>query len=269
MQEETQGNDEISLSDLFRALFSKLWIIVVSLVAGVILGAGFGYIRYHDVHYYGVQMKYFISSSTSAGSGDFSGGTITQSYSENILKQVQGLLNSDRFNRILMDGLSEAEGIEQGTEEEEKFFRILENCVSYDYEVGPNIIIVKVVALNAPAFAEHLTERIETELPSYISGSMSSTIFGSTSCEALTFRQPGLLNEGQTRSEMLKYGVIAGFIAAVIACVAIIIADRADTRIRNYEHLSDKLRVPVLGVIPGIPDEEYEREKDARAEVKK
>ena len=52
MQEEMQTEDEISLSDIFRALWSKIWIIIASLLAGVILGAVFGFVKYHDVHYY-------------------------------------------------------------------------------------------------------------------------------------------------------------------------------------------------------------------------
>ena len=44
MQEEMQTEDEISLSDIFRALWSKIWIIIASLRAGVILGGVFGFV---------------------------------------------------------------------------------------------------------------------------------------------------------------------------------------------------------------------------------
>lgn len=251
MQEEMQSEGEISLSDIFRALWTKAWIIVTALIAGVLLGAAFGFVRYHNVHYYGADVTYFVSSEKT-DDGTETGGGITQAYSESILKQITGLLNSDRFNRTLMEGLEEAEGIVQDTEEEQAFFKLLNKTVSYKYSLGENKITVSVAALNAPDFAEHLLARVKATLPGYITELMSSSVFGTTTCEQLNYELCRLLNAGQTMSQMMKFGVLLGLVAAVIACAVIVIVDRTDNRLRDYEDIPSKFKLPVLGVIPRI-----------------
>ena len=60
MQEEMQVEDEISLSDIFHALWAKIWILVATLLIGVIAGGAFGFLRYYNVHYYGADVTYFV-----------------------------------------------------------------------------------------------------------------------------------------------------------------------------------------------------------------
>lgn len=59
MQEEVQTEDEISLSDIFRALWAKVWILVAALILGIAIGGGFGFLRYYNVHYYGAGRNLF------------------------------------------------------------------------------------------------------------------------------------------------------------------------------------------------------------------
>lgn len=73
--------------------------------------------KYHNVYYYGTTIDYFVSSSSEDASGELVGNA----YSESVLKQVKLLLDSDAFDRQLMAGLPEAEGIQQDTEEEREF----------------------------------------------------------------------------------------------------------------------------------------------------
>lgn len=265
MQSETQNDGEISLSDIFRAIWSKIWIVLVSLIAGIAIGGMFGYVKYHNVHYYGAQVNYFVSSDPK-NSEQWSGG-IGNTYNENVLKQIQELLASDNFSRILMAGLPEAEGIEQNTEAEEKFFKALSKNVSYSYEVGSNKIMVKVSVLNNPERAARLLDSVKAELPGFISEKMAN--IGKTICEQLNYRQSGLLNPGQTRTEMMKFGLILGFLAAVVACVVLVVTDRTDTRLRNYEDLPHKFNLPVLGVIPRIEPPVAENEKERKTEATK
>ena len=271
MQEEMQTEDEISLSDIFRALWSKIWIIIASLLAGVILGGVFGFVKYHDVHYYGADVQYFVSSLTKDEDGEWQGG-ITQSYNENVLKQVQGHLASESFSRILMEDLPEAKDITKNSKEEEKFFDLLSKSVNYSYTVGPNFVNVKVSVLNNPELAEHLLEQIKAKLPDFISEKMSNTVFGKTTCEQMNFRLSGLLNEGQTTKEMIKFGLIIGLVAAIVACVAVVVTDRTDTRLRDYEDIPRKFNLPVLGVVPRIEtlaQEDRDNNKNVRKGAEK
>lgn len=256
MQEEIRSEDEINLSDIFRALWTKLWVIVVALVIGAILGGTFGFVKYHDVHYYGANVTYFVSSEKSTSeTPEPSAGGITQAYSEAILKQIKGLLESDKFSRTVMNTLSEAAEIEPDSPEEQKFFKLLHSTVSYNYSVGENKITVSVSALNDPDFAEHLLTGIKLTLPAFILEMMNNSVLGTTSCEQVTYELCRLLNEGQTTKEAIKFGLILGLAAAVIACAVIVIVDRTDNRLRDYENIPAKFDLPVLGVIPRFTTE--------------
>ena len=71
-------------------------------------------------------------------------------------------------------------------------------------------------------------------------------------CTPMNFPRNDLLNEGQTTKEMIKFGLIIGLVAAIVACVAVVVTDRTDTRLRDYEDIPRKFNLPVLGVVPRI-----------------
>ena len=257
MQEEMQTEDELSLSDIFRAIWSRIWAIVAALVIGAAAGMGIAFLKYHNVYYYGTTIDYFVFSSSEDASGELVGNA----YSESVLKQVKLLLDSDAFDRQLMAGLPEAEGIQQDTEEEREFFDLLEKTISYTYEVGSNKLSVKISALNESDLASHLEAQVKAKLPSYIESVMNDMDGKTTTCTLLSFRPSELLNEGQTIKEMIKFGLIIGLVALIVACIAVVIVDRTDTRLRDYEELPRKFNVPVLGVIPRIetvPDDRHD-----------
>jgi len=90
-----QTEDELSLSDIFRAIWSRIWAIVAALVIGAAAGMGIAFLKYHNVYYYGTTIDYFVSSSSEDASGELVGNA----YSESVLKQVKLLLDSDAFDR--------------------------------------------------------------------------------------------------------------------------------------------------------------------------
>lgn len=254
MQEEIQTEDEISLSDILRALVAKIWVLLAVLIIGGIAGGAFGFLRYYNVHYYGTELTYFVSSTGKEDSDSQtpSDGAITQSYSESILKMVTRLLNSKVFERTLMQDLPQAAGIAQDTEEEEKFFELLEDTVSYTYTVGENTLTVSVSALNDEALASDLLNQIKAKLPSFIQQNMNNNLYGTTYCKLIDWGLCGLLNPGQWLTEGIKYGLLLGLAAFVIGCVVVIVVDRTDDRLRDYRKFSDRIHIPVLGVIPRI-----------------
>ena len=69
--------------------------------------------------------------------------------------------------------------------------------------------------------------------------------------------------------EGIKYGALIGLAALVVACVAVVIAERADTRLHDYEKVAQKFNVPVLGVIPRISDIEHTHIQRNKTEGKK
>ena len=95
MQEEVVSEGEISLSDIFRALWAKIWIILASLLVGVIVGGTLGFVKNHDVHYYGASVDYFITSNKT---DDSSGQINPSNYNETVFITVTSLLSSELFS---------------------------------------------------------------------------------------------------------------------------------------------------------------------------
>jgi hypothetical protein len=91
-------------------------------------------------------------------------------------------------------------------------------------------------------------------LPEYLVQFMTNDVFGTTQCQQLDNLQcnTSLLNDGQTKRQMIKYGALVGLVAAVAVCLIIILIDRMDTRLRNVDVVTQKFDLPVLGVIPRI-----------------
>ena len=267
MQEEIQAEEELSLSEIFRALKAKIWVLLVTLIIGIAAGGGFGFLRYYNVHYYGADVTYFVSNS--AISDENSTGQAAQTLTESALKNINGLLNTNYFQRLLMEGLPEAEGIEPDSKKEQNFFKLLSQSITYSYTVGESKITASVSVLNDPTFAAHLFDQVKAILPDFISTILSTTDKNVVSCTQLSYQLCRLLNPNQWVTEGIKYGALIGLAALVIACVAVVIAERADTRLHDYEKVAQKFNVPVLGVIPRIFDIEARHAQRNKTEGKK
>ena len=106
MEENIQKQNEISIMEIFRLLLSKIkWIILVVLV-GAALGAGFGFLRTHDVKYYGTELKFYINPSKDSGSSVVSDSQygVYGAYGKNVLNNMVELLESEAFaEKLLLD----------------------------------------------------------------------------------------------------------------------------------------------------------------------
>ena len=58
-----------------------------------------------------------------------------------------------------------------------------------------------------------------------------------------------------TGKSAIKFAVLFALMAVVIASVVVIIIDRSDKRVRDYDQVSRMLNIPLLGVIPSIAEE--------------
>ena len=161
MQEEVQTEDEISLSDIFRALWAKVWILVAALILGIAIGGGFGSLRYYNVHYYGADVIYFVwGIKTETIDDGETQTTTTQFISDTTIQRIINILPSNDFQRELMKNLPEAADIEQGSEEEREFFRLLDESVSYSFLENTSQITAAVSVLNDEQLAAHLLDII-------------------------------------------------------------------------------------------------------------
>ena len=141
----------------------------------------------------------------------------------------------------------------------------IKSCVSYTYYDGAaedvdslakSFIYVKISVLNGPKFAVDLYERIKMRLPDYVMEYMPNpdpAVYDATNCVLIsTLAEVGHLNPTAEKDAIVKYSLIFGAVALVLACVVVVIVAVSDKRLVNYEATMEKFGVPVLGVIPAI-----------------
>ena len=119
-----------------------------------------------------------------------------------------------------------------------------------------SFIYVEISVLNDKEFANELYERIKTVVPQYVEENMTIPAgYTGTNCQRVTrMDAPELTNKYYTITQAIKYALIFAAISLVVACIAVIIIDKSDKKLRDYEVISKKFNVPVLGVIPTIDE---------------
>ena len=141
------------------------------------------------------------------------------------------------------------------------------NTVKYSYlgenedvedanNLARSFIYVNINVLNDQAFAKDLLTRVLRCVPEYVEQNMIvPTDYEGTSCTRIT-RTDDIrrTNPHYRRNQSIKYAVIAAMLAGLIAALLVVIVDAQDKRLRDYEFISKQLKVPVLGVIPNIPE---------------
>ncbi len=104
MEEITQKQNEISIMEIFRLLLSKLKYIVLVVILGAALGAGIGFLRTHNVEYYGTEIKFYINPSKDKGASVDSESQygVYGAYGKNVLNNMVELLESEAFAEKLL-----------------------------------------------------------------------------------------------------------------------------------------------------------------------
>ncbi|MBR1974690.1 MAG: hypothetical protein IKA20_02460 [Clostridia bacterium] len=134
-----------------------------------------------------------------------------------------------------------------------------------------SFIYVKISVLNDREFANELLESVKNVVPGYVEENMAKPAdYEGTNCQRITRSDEiRLTNPGYTTTEAIKYGLLFAAAALVIACVIIIIVDKSDKRLRDYEIITKKFNVPVLGVVPTIETLTEESNAKAKQNAKK
>lgn len=396
MEENIRTQEEISLGDIFRILLRKIKVLVLALVIGAVVGAGFGVVRTYNVKYYGTTMQFYVTPKKDSASvtSDSQYG-VYGAYSSYVMDAITKLLGSESFaeelmldedgiplasvlptgeNREVIDAaiaeaqapiakakeateaadaarlataeaqvaynsaksdydkligsnmtteielagaaltaattaLENAEDAQAAAELKEEdawedanekletvwtewrkstvyrdYVQTIVSSVSYSYydeseadnttNLAKSFIYVSIDVLNNEGFANFLFERINVVLPEYVEAKMTvPSGYVGTNCQRITrLDEVARTNEGNMASTALKYGLILGAAALIVACVVVIVVDRSNKKLRDYEMTMEKFKVPVLGVIPTIEEREYGVKSAAEntdAEVKK
>ena len=142
--------------------------------------------------------------------------------------------------------------------------KLVISSISYSYydeadekivsDLARSFIYVKISVLNDVSLAEKYYERIIELVPVFIETNMSvPSGYDGTNCQRITRSDKiSRTNENVMVKTAMKYGLLLAAAAFVVACVAVIIVDRSDKRLRSVEQITDTFDIPVLGVIPTI-----------------
>ena len=129
-----------------------------------------------------------------------------------------------------------------------------DTAASSEEDLAKSFIYVKISVLNDKAFAELLLERILIVLPEYVEANMAvPTGYIGTNCQKITrLDKVTLLNDGYAINTAVKYALILCAAAFVVACITVVVIDRSNKKLRDYERTMENFKIPVLGVIPTI-----------------
>ena len=151
----------------------------------------------------------------------------------------------------------------------------------FDYDTNPNSFFMKVSVKGDPDFAAKILAKAEDIVPVAVSGvraedsedgvatrgwiivptseytkdsagNIITETYYTAKCNPMTVNYSHLLNPGNARQKAILFGAIFGLGALLIACVAVVVADNSDERLRDYDKFSKSIGMPVLGVIPSI-----------------
>jgi capsular polysaccharide biosynthesis protein len=290
MKEQVQ-TEEFSLLDLVKLLFSKIkWLILVVIIGGII-GGFLGIFATINTNYYGTDLEFYVNPKESISTDSSSQYGVYGSYGRNVMDNMVKLLNSESFAEKLMSGMEDAPTEKYDPKKPGKISSDYKNylyliqksyTVSYLAEndniddaanLARSFIYVNISVLGSEneEFANALLVQLRTELPIYVEEKMIvPTGYEGTDCnEITTVSEIGLTNPGHTTKTAIKYGLLAGAAAFVIACIIIIIIDRSDKRLRDYESVAKQLNIPVLGVVPSIGDSNIKVWEESQTEVEK
>ena len=121
-------------------------------------------------------------------------------------------------------------------------------------DLARSFIYVEISVLNGEDFAKGLRNRIIEVVPEFVEDNMAiPSGYDGTNCQRIT-RSDAIVrtNSGAMLSAIVKYAMLLAIVALIVACVAVIIIERSDKRLRSLDQVTETFNIPVLGVIPKI-----------------
>lgn len=259
MAEQNNVKSELSLAEIFKILLKKFKILLITLLAGIVVGAGFGLASTKSVNAYGTQINFFANPVKETSSSQIINGT----YGENVMSLASTLLVQDYFAELLLldengvpipDTTEEADALrdaartawEQGasnaedlTEDAVYEFRTTSQYVSliqqiksalnvyYDEKVT-SFIYVQIKVPNNKAFAEFLYYQLCKKVPEYLVESLPlPKDYDKTICEKMS-RIDGvrLLGQASPVAACIKYALVLGLASLLVGCVVVVVLER-------------------------------------------
>ncbi len=294
MEENVRKTDELSLFDILKLFWRHIKLLLLVLLGGIIVGASIGAISKANIDYYGTSLTFYVNPYIDeTAEDDGTGSTTTDSqygvygaYGKHVMDNMVKLLSSELFSEILIQDVPNLpEKIVDGklNSKYENLLMTVQNSVSFSYYGGEDdasdvdslarsFIYVNISVLNSESLAQYLMESVLAQVPVFVEENMTvPNGYDGTNCRTTNvIHKTRLLNEGEAFSTAVTDALIFGFGALIIVCIALIVIDRSDKRLRSVDQITETFNVPVLGVIPTIEKKEPHTEnqdKNENAEV--
>lgn len=129
-----------------------------------------------------------------------------------------------------------------------------------DSEVVPSgsFIYMNIYVLNAPDLAKKIYERALEVVPQFVEANLlKAENYQGTNCIVTNIltNKANELNANQMINTAIKYAVLLGFAALLVACIVVVIVDRSDKRLHDFEQTMSDMDIPVLGIIPSFEED--------------
>jgi len=230
--QERNDEIEIDLMRLVKLLWSKVWIIALSMILlGSIL---FSYAMFFiSPLYKSSAMMYVNNSSIKVGSTSFSISSSELSAAKTLLDLYVVILKT----RVTLEEVIERADLEYTYEQ-------LYNMVSAGSVNGTEIFKITVTSAD-PDEDEKIADTIVEVLPDRI-----AEIVDGSSVRLVDHAVRATRRSSPDYSRYAMIGMLSGL---VLSCAAIIIFDLMDTTVRSEEYLAQKYSdIPILAVVPNI-----------------
>jgi hypothetical protein len=136
-----------------------------------------------------------------------------------------------------------------------------------------SFIYANISVLGDEAFANTLYEAVKKFVPIYVEENMTVPQgYEGTNCQRITRSDDvHLTNANYTLKQAIKYALVFAAAAFAITALVLVIIDKSDKRLRDYELITKEFNVPILGVVPTIEMEAEKKKaaKNAEAEGQK
>lgn len=225
-------NDEIDLLRLIKLLWSKAWLIVISMILfGAIM---FSYAMFFITPMYQSTAKMYVNnSSIKVGSTSFSISSSELSAARALLDLYVEILKT----RTTLEEVIRRAGLEYT-------YGQLSSMITAGPVNGTEIFRITVTNSD-PDMAKKITDTIVEVLPDRI-----AEIVDGSSVRLVDHAVRATRRSSPDYSRYAAIGMAAG---AILSCAGIILLELMDTSVRSEEYLAQKYSdIPVLAVVPDI-----------------
>ena len=224
---------EIDLTQIFHALWHRLWAIILAAVIGG--GALFSYAAFLITPLYEAEALMYVNNSS------FSLGSTSFSISSSELTAAKTLV--DTYIVILKTRSTLNEVIREA--DLNYSYQELSEMIGSEPVNNTEIFSIKVTS-DSPQEAELIANTIAEVLPNKI-----ADIVDGSSVRVVDY---AIIPAEKASPNITLFTAIGVLIGIVLACMIIIIREMMDTQIHSEDYLIQTYKLPVLAVIPDLFD---------------